>query len=220
MEVMEMAKFSSDLLNKLTEFLVCEIGSKALDGITYAMILKDPKDKDNYKRYTDIKREAVKCGYKNDEVFRVYEVSNGYIFDMDLNVAKKITSELSKAVAKANNGNTPTGDLIGDSPDKRRKDDMLGLAKYVKQQYDNGKKQIEVALFSRNSVPRIIISGVGPKNDMISIKYNAYAIRHWDIESINANMLIPAGIRIAKLEPCEVLPSKTGVRFVLYVDSV
>jgi len=139
---------------------------------------------------------------------------------MDLNVAKKITSELSKAVAKANNGNTPTGDLIGDSPDKRRKDDMLGLAKYVKQQYDNGKKQIEVALFSRNSVPRIIISGVGPKNDMISIKYNAYAIRHWDIESINANMLIPAGIRISKIEPCEVLPSKTGVRFVLYVDSV
>jgi len=45
MEVMEMAKFSSDLLNKLTEFLVCEIGSKALDGITYAMILKDQKTK-------------------------------------------------------------------------------------------------------------------------------------------------------------------------------
>lgn len=215
-----MAKFSSELLNKLTEFLICEVSSKALDGITYAMVLKDNKDKENYKRYMDIKKEAVNCGYNNDEVFRVYEVANGYIFDMDLSVAKKITAELSKAVAKANNGNTPAGDLIGNNPDKRRKDDMLGLAKYVKQQYDAGNRQIEVALFSRNSVPRIIVSGVGPKNDMISIKYNAYAIRHWDIEAINANMLIPAGIRIAKLEPCEILPSKTGCRFVLYVESI
>ena len=215
-----MAKFSSELLNKLTEFLVCEVSGKAIDGITYAMVLKDNKDKENYKRYMEIKKEAVNCGYNNDEVFRVYEVANGYIFDMDLNVSKKITTEISKAVAKANNGSTPAGDLIGDSPDKRRKDDMIGLAKYIKQQYDAGNKKVEVALFSRNSVPRIIVSGVGPKNDMISIKYNAYAVRHYDIESINANMLIPAGIRVAKLEPCEILPSKTGVRFILHVESI
>lgn len=213
-----MAKFSNELLNKLTEFLVCEIGAKALDGITYAMVLKD--DKQLYERCKDIKREAIKCGYANDEVFRIYAVANGYIMDMDLSVAKKITIELSKAVAKANGNETPVGDLIGEGPSKRRKDDMLGLAKHIKKEYDNGKRVIEVALFSRNSVPRIIVNGIGPDGQLLPIKYAAFAIRHWDLENVNANILIPAGIRIARIEPMEVLPSKTGVSFKLCLEKL
>lgn len=215
-----MAKFSPELLNKLTEFLIFEIGEKAMSGITYALVIKNDKDKEIYERYKDIKKEAVKCGYSNNEVFRIYDVSNGYIFDMDLSVVKKISAELSKSVAKTNNNATPSGDLIGENPSKRRKDDMLGLAKYVKQEYDSGKKVVEVALFSRNSVPRIVITGIGPNKEIVPVKYNAYAIRHWDIEAINANILIPAGIRISRIEPCEVLPSRTGVRFILHIEKV
>lgn len=215
-----MGKASTELINMMTEFLICEIGSKALDGITYAMVLKDDRDKENYKKYMAIRKEAQNCGYSTDEAFRVYEVANGYIFDMDISAAKKITAELSKAVSATNGGKTPVGDLIGNGPEKRRKSDMVGLAKYVKSEFEAGNDVIEVALFSRNSTPRIMITGIGPKNEMLTVKYNAYAIRHWDIETVNAKLLIPAGIRIAKLEPCEVLPSKTGVKFKLYLEPV
>ena len=215
-----MGKASNELINMLTDFLINEIGSKSLDGITYAMVIKNSKkDEEDYKRYIGIRKEAQKCGYTQDEVFRVYEVSNGYIFDMDMPVVKKISYELSKAVNKTNGGQTPVGDLIGDSPEKRRKSDMLSLAKYVRTEFNNGNRVIEVALFSRNSTSKITITGIGVRNEMLMAKYNAYAIRHWDIETVNAKILIPIGIRIAKLEPCEVLPSKTGVRFKLYLES-
>ena len=211
---------TKDLKSRLTDFLMSEIGSKALDGITYAMVMKDDKEKDRLERYMNIKRIAVENGFTNDEVFRVYEVSNGYVFDMDLNIAKMITEKLSEAVALANGGNTPVGNLIGEAPEKRRKDDMLGLAKYIKKQYDDGKREVVVALFSRNNSPRIIITGVGPKNEMVTIRYNSYAIRPYDLQSVNANMLIPAGFRISSVEAYQVLPSKTGVKFKLYLERI
>ena len=214
-----MADASKEMMNMLTEFLVCEIGSKALDGITYTLITKDEKDKDKYKRYLSIREEVTRCGFGNDEIFRVYEISNGYIFDMDLTIAKRITIKLAQAVQRTNGIDVGDGDLIGDAPEKRRKSDMLGLARYVKQEWDSGKTLTSVALFSKNSVPHIVISGKTPKGEYVTEKFNAYAVRHWDIETVNARMLIPAGIRIAKIEPYEVLPSKTGVRFNIYIEA-
>lgn len=211
---------SEKLKNYLTEFLICEIGSKSIDGITYTMVTKDEKDRETLKRYFEIRKEATRCGYSNDEMFRVYEVNNGYIFDMDMAFTKKLAYGLTKAVSDTNGGKTPVKDFIGDKPERRRKADMLGLAKYVKSEFDKGNMVIEAALFSKNSTPRIMITGIGPKNEMLTIKYNAYAIRHWDIEVVNAKLLIPAGIRIAKLESCEILPPKTGVRFRLYLEPV
>lgn len=220
------AKFSSALLNQLTEFMICELDHKARSGITYSMISKDERDKETYNRYYAIKKEAINCGYKNDEVFRIYEVSNGYIFDMDLNVVRKITAELMKSMAKTDSSvatavnKNGQYDFIGGNPEERRKNDMIRLANYVKQEFKSGNNVLEVALFSRNSVPRIVINGVGPNKELISVKYNAYAIRHFDIEAINANVLIPSGLRVYKIEPREILPSKTGVLFKLYVESV
>ncbi len=215
-----MSKPSRALMDMLSDFLVSEIQSRALSGITYTMLFKDPKEKETYEKYMKIREEALKCGYGQNEVFRAYEVSNGYIFDMDLSVAKFITAELSKSVAKNNGGQTPVGDLIGDAPEKRRKEDMTLLAKYVKGQFKEGKKVLEVALFSRNSVPRIVINGQDKAGQSVLLKYNAYAIRHWDIEEINTKLLVPAGLRISKIEPCEILPPKTGVRFILHLSKV
>lgn len=210
---------SQSLMNLLTEFLVHEIDAKVLDGITYAFVLKTDKNaKETYKAYMNIKEEAKRCGFANDEVFRVYEVNNGYIFDMDLREAKKITKALAKAVAKDTKNNNIPIDLIGEKPEKRRQADMTSLARQVKREYDSGKMKMEVALFSRNKSPKITITGIGPKGNSLAIQYNAYAIRHWDIETINEKLLVPAGIRIAKIEPCEILPSKTGVRFIIYLD--
>lgn len=215
-----MAEFSKKLLDMLTEFMICEVGSKAIDGITYTMLLKEPKERDAYERYMNIKKEATACGYTNDEILRRYEVSNGYIFDMDLNIAKQISVEITKAVAKANGGETAYGELIGDRPEQRRKRDIINLAKFLKSEFDNGKEQTEVALFNKNSTNKILVTGKGPKGENLVVKYHAYAIRHWDLEIINEKFLIPAGFRVSRLQPCEVLPYKTGVSFILTMEQV
>lgn len=215
-----MAELSKALLDMLTEFMICEIGSKALDGITYTMLFKNDKDKDAYNRYMTIKKEATKCGYTNSELFRVYEINNGYIFDMDIKTTKLITAQIAKAVAAANNGATPVGDIIGDSPEVRRKKDMYNMAKYLKSEYDKGNTEVEVALFSRNSTNRIIVTGKGPHGETLAIRYNAYVLRHWDIEYLNEHLLIPIGFRVSRIQPCEVLPSKTGVSFIFRLESM
>jgi hypothetical protein len=208
-----MSKISKELLDMLTEFVICELDSKALDGITYTMVLKSDKNKELYDKYMGIKNEAVRCGYNNNEVFRVYELMNGYIFDMDILTVKQITAEIIKAVDKVNGGKTPVRELLGDLPEQRRKKDMIALAKYLKSEWDSGNRQVEVALFSRNATNKIIIHGKGPNGEDLAIRYNAYAIRHWDVEYINEKALIPAGFRVSKIQPREILPSKTGASF-------
>lgn len=210
-------ELSKELVNGLTGFLVTNIESKALDGITYVMAFKN--DKELIEDCKHIKEEAIKNGFNNDQCFRIYELVNGYIFDMDLSVAKFLTKKLYHAVTKDQNGSH--GDLIGDRPEQRRREDMKKLAKYCKSQYEKGIQTFEVALFSRNSVPRIVVSGSekgpGNKGNGIIAQYNAFAIRHWDIEEINATLLGPIGLKISKIKPCEILPPKTGVRFEITV---
>lgn len=213
-----MAEISKKLLDMLSDFLISEIGSKVLDGITYTMIFKTPKDKASYDRYMTIKKEVEKCGYSNDEIFRVYEVTNGFIFDMSIEIAKQITAQLAEAVAKSNGGKTPTGSIVMDMPEQRRKKDIISLARYLKSEYDNGRTQVEVALFSKNVTNKIMVNGKNTRGDAISIKYNAYAIRHWDIEILNEKFLIPAGFRVRRIQPCEILPSKTGVSFLFTLE--
>ena len=217
-----MAELSSELLNMLTEFMICEIGSKALDGITYSMVLKNDskREKELYRRYSMIKETAEKQGFGSNEIFRAYEVSNGYIFDMDLSTVKSITAEIVKSVSKTSGGEKNIGDLIQDKPEQRRKRDIIALAKYLKSEYDKGNMQCEAALFSRNSTNKIFISGKSSSGEMFAVRYNAYAIRHWDIELINERYLIPAGFRVKRIQPCEILPSKTGVSFIFTMESM
>lgn len=214
-----MAEISKELENMLTEFLIREIGSKALDGITYSLLLKNNADKESIEEYKKIKLEANKCGFKTSEIFRMYEIGNGYIFDMDVRIAKIITAKMVKTINKTAVNKIQNVDIISDMPEKRRKRDIISLGRYVVNQYNNGRMRFEVALFSKNSTNRIVLNGVGPHGEPISVIYNAYAIRHWDIEVLNGTILIPQGIRVAKIEPCEILPSKTGVSFIFTLES-
>lgn len=215
-----MAEFSKELMDMLTDFLISEIGYKATEGITYSMAFKDnAKDKSMYTRYSEIKKETHRCGYMDLDVFRIYEVRNGYIFDMDLQTAKQINTTIFNSIAKLNNGETPIDySIMEDIPEQRRKRDMVSLAKFLKHEFDNGKNAVDVALFSRNSTNRIVINGRGQNGDMLSVRYSAFAIRHWDLEVINAKLLIPAGFRVCRVKPGEVLPSKTGVSFTLTME--
>lgn len=216
-----MGQASKMLLNMLTEFVVCEIKSSAIDGITYTLVISNETSK--IERYMQIRKEADKCGFARDQVFRVYEVCNGYVFDMDLGIVKNILNNLIKAVEQTDGVSFNNADIFGDGPEARRKSDMMALARYAKSVYDSGTSKFEVALFNRNKTPRIIIStvvGTVSQKEYIAVKYRAYALRHWDIETVNRELLIPAGIRIYRIEPKEILPTKTGMVFLMNIDSL
>lgn len=213
-------KMSVDLQDMLTNMLMIDIGGKAVDGITYVILTKLPIDEQKVKEYKAIRKEATRCGYTDDEIFRVYELSNGYLFDIDLNIVKIITAQLSKLVAQSNGNQSPVGDLIGDAPDRRRKADLISLGKYLKEEFSKGNVDINVALFSRNSVPRIIINGTLPNGKPGTIKYNAYAIRHWDIYTLNQSILIPMGFRVDSITPCGIIHSKSGILFNLKLKAM
>lgn len=217
---MSRGNLSKELLDELTEFLCCEIGGKVLDGITYVMTLKGTKDNKFIAKYAKIREEADKCGYDKTEAFRVFELSNGYIFDMDLSIAKYITKLISKKVLVEKEG-IPE-DLISNNPNKRRTEDMIKLAKKSLNAFKKGQTKLEVALFNRNSTSKIIITGndKSSNKNKVVVQYDAFAIRHWDIEEINDKYLIPRGMKIYAVEACEILSSRSGVRYILHFEKV
>lgn len=207
---------SKELMEELSIFLMQYVDCKALDGITYAMVLSNqPADADRLKQLMEIKKKVMDAGFPDEAVFRCYKLSNGYVFDLDINVAKAITAKLAEKVAAANGGRTPAGDLIGQNPERRRQQDMEKLAKSCIDNFNKGIRKLEVALFSRNNVPRITINGHDDAGNPKLVIYDAYAIRHWDLEAVNTMYLAPRGVRIQSIVPCEILPSKTGVRVIL-----
>lgn len=212
-------KLSKKLVDRLTDFQINNIESKALDGITYVMAFKS--DTKLINKCKEILEETKSIGCKENEIFRAYELPNGYIFDMDLAISKFIVKKLAEAVAKEQQLDVGDGDIIGNRPEKRRREDMEKLAKYCVEQFKKGETHLEVALFSRNSVPKIMISGTEKgTNKKIMASYRAFAIRHWDIEAVNNQLLATKGIRISRIKPCEILPSKTGVRFEITLQRI
>jgi hypothetical protein len=219
-----MAVISKTLKEQLTAFLLSEIGAKATDGITYALITSTPKHKEDIADYLKIRDEANKCGFSANQVFRVYKASNGYIFDMDLDTARDMTMKIARSISN-NDSNSDVdkqqlSELLGiikNMPEQRRKRDIVSLSNHLLQQAKAGKWELEVALFSRNKTNKIIINSYY-NNEPVEIKYNAYAIRHWDVEIINEKFLIPNGYRVSHIQPCEILPSATGVSFKFTIE--
>lgn len=200
------------LKDALTEFVLVEIGGNAIDGITYTLLDKNNKnDADAIKRYKKIKEKAISLGYTDIQLFREYPLSNGYIFDMDMDQVKAIIRRVARELQKQDPEIKDVITLISENPEKRRVHDMKALASYIFKKYNEGLRTIEVALFSKNSTNKITITGKGPDGSYCQVHYNAYALRHWDIEMINEKLLRPKGIKIRSLEFCEILPSKTGV---------
>ena len=229
-------KMSKELLSMLSDFLASEIGKKIVDGVTYNFVFKPDYIRNTYgkakgeklaqecekdkERYDAIRKEANECGFNPLEILRVYEVSNGFIYDMDLSVAKLITIDIAKKVAARTGEDIPKGDFIGGMPERSQAHSMLTLAKKIKKAHENGENQIEVALYSRNVTPRIIINGHDASGQAIALMYDAYCVKHTDIEVVNSNHLIPCGITVYKITPCEILQSKTGIRCKLFFDTV
>lgn len=90
----------------------------------------------------------------------------------------------------------------------RRKSDMLALAKYVQKKYLDGQNIIDIVIFSRNTVPEAVVSGVLPDGRPAIQRYKAFAVRQSDFKDINRNILMPIGYRIKSVAPGPVLPSR------------
>lgn len=220
-----MANMSKELKDMLSAFMLSEIQSKAIDGITYALKLNLPNNKVDIEEYLKIRDEANRCGFEYNQQFRVFKVNNGYIFDMDLETVKGMTMHIAKELYKIEGDKTVDSKqqlndlmvMLQESPVNRRKKDIVALSNYILKEKKAGHDEVEVALFSRNSTNRIIIQG-RYNNEPVEIHYNAYALRHWDMATINEKFLIPNGCRISRVTPCEILPSATGVSFILTID--
>lgn len=210
-----MARLTEGTLSKLAEFLTSELGGKVVDGITYAMVQKDDAGKLLFERCRRIRKELSDSGFPENEVFTIYEVNNGYIFDMDEAIVKKISRDLARVVQ----GETAK-DYVGESIKERRAMDSRRLAKFILSEVQNGVSKVNVALFSRNSAPRILVTAKDPKGNPVGMKFQSFALRHIDLEKVNVEYLIPKGYRIAALEPVEILPRNTGCRFILQVEAL
>ena len=207
-----MAKVSSELDALLTQLITEELGSKTTEGITYILALKD-KDSKLIQNCMAARKEAEKCGINPDDIIRTYKVGDGAIFDINLPIVADVSGKWGNAM----NVEVDLKKAIIGMATKRRNEDIKALATKCERAAKSGKKGIEVALYSRNIVPKIVIGAKDKNGNAITCEYDAYALRHWDITNVNEKYLFDKGLKISKIMPCEILPSKTGVRFMLQI---
>lgn len=207
-----MGKVSKELDLLLTQLITEELGSKTMEGITYILALKD-KDTELIKRCMAAREEAQKCGFNPDDIIKCYKVANGAIFDIKLPIVADISGKWGSVL----NTGVEIKSKIMEMATERRNKDIAALAKKCEKSVKDDKAGVEVALYSRNVVPKIVIGAKDKNGNDITCEYDAYAIRHWDITAVNEKYLLQKGYKVAKIMPCEILPSKTGVRFMLQV---
>ena len=214
---------SKEVMNGLTEFLICEVDTKVLSGISYVLLKKVPSNQKKIDKYDALRRKMNEEGISPKEGFRRYELDNGIIYDLDLGEAIRFTELISRAVAKENGGDTPVGDLgIREKAMNRHQQDMERLCEKIVAYAKKGVGKIELALFSKNSSGSIVITARDAANTKkeVAVTYDAYALRHTDMEELNREYLSLYGLMVTKVEVHELLPSCTGVRFSLTIARV
>ena len=213
---------TEELRNMINEFVVAELKTSVLYGITYSLFYKEnKKDKVFCDRYNLIRKEANKQGYQIDELFRVHELVNGYIFDLDLDVCIDVLKDIITFSNKfAVNKVDPTK-YISNRPQANIDNELNKMAHYLKKKYDQGEEEVELALYStmkhRN---RAVINVIGSNEETLAIVYDCYIARMADIKELNSRYLIPAGFRVSNVQGCEILPKRCGVSFILTLEGV
>lgn len=203
-----MANISNEMKQALVSMLVESIGTKVKDGITYVLLLDSGSDQAKIEEYKKIQTMA-------GTAIRSYQLKNGYVFDMDLGLAKELSASLVATIAKKENMQVDSYDQVKDGPERRREEDIQALAKFLAKQYKEGKKSVDIALFSRNKVDKIEFTAKNKQNQDVKVTYPAFAIRHWDMQRVGEILGRQYNIALAGANAGEVLPTKTGVRFAI-----
>lgn len=204
-----MEKISKEVVNLIAPIVANEIGVKILDGINWALILNRHTAKN--REYAGIREKLTGLGFKSSEVMRVFEVTNGFVYDFDKVMLKTMVSEF----VKNEDGGESAVKRISTAYDKRRNTDMQRLSDHLVESARNGQTDVLVALFSKvnDFTIKFHTAKEGGKRKAYSLP--AFAIRHWDLQDLNLDYLTPRGYIISHIEIVEILPSENGISFKL-----
>lgn len=210
-------RMSDELKTSLRTFFNVEVGSGIVRGSSYALVFNE--DEAKVHAYLDIQQKIKDEGLNASDVLRVFQLCNGYIFDMNLRLAQKFTVDLLRDDTTVDEKLTDNDILtIRDTPRIRMEKDMKRLTKRCIEVLEKGKTDLDVALFSRIDSPQIRFNAKLDTGKAVQFTYDAYALRHTDLEATNKTYMIPKGIRVAKIQPCELLPTRSGVKFKLWIE--
>lgn len=206
---------SDDAVGKLAEVICTDIHTNIVKGVTYILLEEKPNTKVRLDMYMGLRREIDSEGFKPDEVFRVYKVSNGYVFDMEQEIAVSITKAIMQKSGSLDDKNTRAVlNSVVERSKARREKEMKRLAALCYKAYKTGKTSLEVLLFGRNEVGKVILTVKDGKDDYV-ITYPSFMLRPSDMQSVNEEYLIKSGIRIKSIETGEIVGSNRGLRVVV-----
>jgi len=213
-----MVKMSNELKNEFASVLVNDIGTKVIDGITYVLFLNAGADSDEIKRYGELIKKADNLGISRQEAISAFKVANGCIFDMNMQLAKQLSYGIIANAATKEGVTLDSYDMVKNGPEQRREDDIQKLAEYLNKEHKNGKREIQLALYSRNKVDKIEFAAKRSNNSDAKVIYQAFAVRHWDLNRIGDVLRQKYNISIKDIKAGEILPTKTGVRFCISLN--
>lgn len=217
-------RIPSDLREELLDMFYDEVGTFLIRGVTYGLVLKDARTEAKVKKYLELKYKLEECGVLN--IFRVYELCNGHIFDFGLRYAQELTLDLLRDSYEKGE-QVPKNDvlMLNNVPVQKRKSELNNLGKLcVKKLTEKPKDQqyaeFNVGLYNRNTVPVIRFQAEGTDGSKLLLKYDAFALKHTDLDVLNREILVPRGYRVCKVQPCEIFPTCTGAKFRLWVERI
>lgn len=202
---------TDEVLDKIAVIVANDIGAKVMDGINWTFVL----DTDNVKinEYDSIRESLRSMGYKSNEVLRAFKVPNGVVYDIDATVVKKLVIKLMSQSDKADICST----IMKTAYEERRNSEFAKLQVFIIKAIKSGKKKVSLALFNKNKGSKIVykvnVTNGVYKGKYMEISLDAFALRHWDLEELNQNYLIPARCKIKRIEVIDILPTLTGVGF-------
>lgn len=205
-----MKKFSKELMDMITDFIMYEIGSSGIDGVTYAMKLKNSKNAKDIEMYTEILNEAQRCGYEMNEVIRALELSNGIVFDLDMKVMTNVLVKIAEMSCQITGKYDELSKQVWTEPKEVRIDEIKRLANAICRAAEKGEDKVSVALFNKNRVNRIRYTESNGNNHRL-YEIDAYKVRTYDIAAMNTGPLSKTGYIVKEVIPKYILPAENGV---------
>lgn len=204
-------KVTDEAAAKVSTIFANNLGEKVFDGINWTFVLES--DVGTLQEYENIRQELKDMGYTHGEILRAYKAPNGLIYDIDAKVVKMLV----KSTMAGSESEGLCNELIESAYEARRNMEMSRLHVFLAKAFKAGQTKVSLALFNTNKGNRItyntLIESGSHANQKVEIRLPAFALRHWDLEELNRNYLIPARIKIQKVQLVEILPTKTGVGF-------
>jgi len=208
---------TNEVIEIISEKFFRDLGDILLDGVNYVLAFDTEESKVN--EYKALRNKIEEHGVNPQSVMKILQVCNGYIFELNSSVAKRVLiNELNKA-SKEFSMNSLSGSIVENSPKERKQVEYQRFAKRCIKEMTAGVKEFEVALYGKNSSGIVRYSAKVDKKDTI-FNFVSYALTPIDMERINEELLVNRGIKISRISHCEILPPKTGVRMKIQIMGI